>query len=396
MSRSALVIGEAIESEPQVTATLARFGVEEIVPVAEISAAFDLLSQRHVDVVFVAVDALTEPLLAQLDRAIRRERHTDVIGTGPKADPELMLRAMRAGIQEFLVRPVNPTDLAAALERQSRRGQSAGAAGMLIACYSAKGGLGVSSIVSNMACALASVHKAKRVAVADLVIPNGEQRLHFNASVAYDVGEVATKPDRLDQELLNSVLAPVRDGIWLLASSEDPEVDEMVDAGITNAILQQLRSSFHFTVVDCDKQLNDRTLAVLDAADRIVIVTQLTVSALRSTQRSLGIFRRLGYPNDKLCVVVNRLQSGEVISVGDAVQALKADIYFKLPNDYKVMAEAMSRGVSAAEVDSQSRIASAFAALATKLSGAGAAAAASKNGTAGSRSRLRELFTRKK
>ncbi len=395
MARTALVIGDAVERDANVSATLARFGVDEIVPVPEISAALDLLSQRHVDVVFVAVDALTEPLLAQLDRAIRRERNTDVIGTAPRADPEILLRAMRAGIQEFLVRPVNPADLAAALERQNRRSKGSGTSGTVIACYSAKGGLGVSSIAANLAFALASIHKAQRVAVADLVIPNGEQRLHFNASVAYDIGEVATKPDRLDQELLNSVLAPVRDGIWLLASSEDPEVDEMVDAAMANQILQQLRSSFHYTVVDCDRQLNDRTLAALDTADRLVIVTQLNVSALRSTQRSLGIFRRLGYPNEKLCVVVNRLQSGEVISISDAIEALKTEVFFKLPNDYKTMAEAMSRGVSAAEVDPQSRIAAAFKSLATKLSGTEAKVTAAKNGTA-AKSRLRGLFTRKK
>jgi pilus assembly protein CpaE len=395
MSRTALVIADAIDQETATTATLARFGVEEIISSVELTAALELLSHRHIDLVFVSVDSLTEPMLAQLDRAIRRERHTDVIGTGAKPDPDVMLRAMRAGIQEFLVRPVNQADLSAALERQMRRAKGAGTSGMVIACYCAKGGLGVSSIAANLASGLASLHRSKRVAVVDLVIPNGEQRLHFNASVAYDVGEVATKPDRLDQELLNSVLAPVRDGIWMLASSEDPEVDEMVDAAMANAVLQQLRTSFHYTVVDCDHQLNDRTLAVLDAADRILLVTQLNVSALRSTQRSLGIFRRLGYPNEKLCVVVNRLQSGEVISVSDAVDALKSDVYFKLPNDYKVMAEGVSRGASAREVDAQSKVAIAFTALATKLSGADASALRSKNG-APPRSRLRGLFTRKK
>jgi pilus assembly protein CpaE len=169
----------------------------------------------------------------------------------------------------------------------------------------------------------------------------------------------------------------------------------MVDANIANAILQQLRSSFHYTIVDCDHQLNDRTLAVLDTADRIVIVTQLNVSAMRSTQRTLGIFRRLGYSNEKLCVVVNRLQSGEVLSVSDAVTALKSDVFFKLPNDYKVMAEAMSRGVPANEVDAQSKIAAAFKSLATKLSGADASSLRSKNG-APARSRLGGLFSRKK
>ena len=399
MARQALVIGDAVESDDQIEATLARYGIDAIRRARTVGEALELIAQTHVDVVFVPMDALTEPQLVGLDRAVRGDRKTELVGTAPSQEPELMLRAMRAGIQEFLVRPIVAADLASAMDRISRRTSAGAALGTVLAVYSAKGGVGVSSVAAHLATSLAAVQAKSRVAVADLVVPNGEQRLLFNAGVAYDIADVAGKADRLDVELLNSVLAPVRDGVWLLASSERPEADDAIDAPVVNAVLQHLRSSYTYTVVDCEHQLNDRTLAALDAADRILYVTQLNVSALRGAQRALSLFRRLGYSADKLCVVVNRYQSGDVLTVSEATSVLKTEVYFRIPNDYKPMAESLTRGVPLSQVEGSSRLKQAFDQLARKLVGREALAGAGTGTTAeqnGSHSRLRSIFSRKK
>ena len=120
--------------------TLTRFGFSRITRVDRLPAVLDMLGGQHVDLVILPVDALDESLLARLDRSIRMERHTAVLGTAPATEPELMLRAMRAGIQEFLVRPLQPTELAASLERLLRRSVSTSVEGQVYAVYSAKGG----------------------------------------------------------------------------------------------------------------------------------------------------------------------------------------------------------------------------------------------------------------
>src|SRR5215217_7546580 len=111
MARQALLVGEALGGDDSIEQTLGRFGFSQLTRVANVKAALELLGQQHVDLVFVPIDALDESLLTRLDRAMRREKHTAVIGTAPVADPEFMLRAMRAGIQEFLVRPLEPAEL---------------------------------------------------------------------------------------------------------------------------------------------------------------------------------------------------------------------------------------------------------------------------------------------
>jgi pilus assembly protein CpaE len=394
MTRVAVLIGSAVGGEPSVDATLSRFGYTRILRVATLDAALERIAQEHIDLLAVPVDETDDTGLAAIERAARREHHMGVLATAPAHDPNLMLRAMRAGIQEFLIRPVAPADFVSALERLHRRAESTLLHGQVLAVFSAKGGVGTTTVAVNLASALASNHPSARVAIVDLSLPGGDVGILLNARPAYDMGALAPKIDRLDAELLNSVMTPASDGVWILAAPERADIADAIDAGAATAIIAQLRAAFAFTVIDCEHQLNDRTLAALDAADRILLLTELKVPALRAAQRTLAIFRRLGYPNEKLCVVVNRLQSGDVVSAAEASQVLKADIFYKLPNEYRTVSEAATAGRSVVDSHGESKLAWAFLQLAHKLGG-GALAGSVEAGVNG-RSVFRQIFSRKR
>jgi len=397
MARQALIVGKAAGSDEQLAEVLARFGFTKTHRVEDVAAAIEQLRQTHVDLVIVPLDGIADLQLAAFEREIRRERFTAVIGTAPKQEPELMLRAMRAGIQEFLVSPPDAKDLAAAVDRLMRRTMSTVQRGEIITVYSAKGGLGTSTVSANLAHGFAKNHPGARAALADLVIAGGDIRILLNLNPSYDLGNLVEKIDRIDADLLNSLLTPTSGGVWVLPAPDRPEADEMVDAGTVGTIIQHLRQNFQFTVLDCEHQLNERTLAALDAADRIVLVTQLNVGALRSTQRTVALCTRLGYSKEKLCVVVNRHQSGEVLSIADAEDVLKAPIFFKLPNDYRVASSAATNGLPVAEFEPASKLAWSFSQLSAKLGGATATAAngAHHQNGAGA-SRFKRLFARKR
>jgi pilus assembly protein CpaE len=106
----------------------------------------------------------------------------------------------------------------------------------------------------------------------------------------------------------------------------------------------------------------------------------------------MTIFRRLGYPTDKLCVVVNRYQSSDVVSTGDAARLLNADIFFNIPNDYKASTDAATDGVAIPSRQPHSKLGLAYLQLAQKL--AGGELPANKSQGNGSKSRLNQLFGR--
>lgn len=394
MTRLALVIGTALGAEPGVETTLGRFGYGRVLQAGTLEEALERIAVEHVDLLVVPVDAADDAALAAVERAARRERHMGILATAPAQDPALMLKAMRAGIQEFLLRPPAAAELVASLERLQRRSDAVTPDGQVYAVFSAKGGVGTTTVAVNLACALAANHGEARVAVADLALPGGDVGVLLNARPAYDMTALSAKIDRMDADLLNSVMTPASDGVWILAAPERVDAADAIDAGAVSAIVNQLRGSFRFSVIDCEHQLNDRTLAALDAAERILLLTELKVPSLRAAQRTLGIFRRLGYPNEKLCVVVNRLQSGDVVSAAEASQVLKADIFFKLPNEYQAVSESATAGRPIVESHPDSKLAWAFLQLAHKLGG-GTLAGSDEAGGNG-RSVLRQIFSRKR
>jgi pilus assembly protein CpaE len=371
MQRKALIVDGAAGSLDTATAVLTRFGFDEPSGAVNVGGALTELQHQTYDLLVLPLQDIDGLQLAAVERAVRGGRVSLTIGTAPRADSDLILRAMRSGIQEFLVYPPDPKDLASALDRLMRRTSTNGQQGVVFALYSSKGGVGTTSIVANLAHALAKGHKDSRVSIADLVVTDGDVRVFLNLKPAYDLGDLVKKLDRVDSELLFSLMTPYREGIWALPGPDNPEHDDLLDGATVSTIIDQLRSHFAFTVLDCEHHMSERTLAAMDIADRILLVTQLNVPALRSTQRSLAVCRRLGYANDKMCVVVNRFQSGEVLSLSDAREVLKCDVFWKLPNDYRTSAGALMKGIPVAEFDPTSKLAWSYGQLAAKLAGVG-------------------------
>ena len=392
MSRLALIVSES-SADQTLEQLLQRHGYSRVIQ-SSMAQALVTIEQQPVELLVVPIEAVDESQLAAVDRLNRRERGVAIIATGETTDPQLMLRAMRAGIQEFLVRPIAAAELSASLDRLARRTASAVINGQVYAVFGSKGGVGTSTAAVNLGHALTLIHPDARVAVADFALPGGDVRLLLNVRPPYDLADIAGKIDRIDADLLHSVMVPALDKLWVLAAPERPEADEEVDANVAATVVRQMRSAFHYSVLDCEHRLNDRSLAALDAADRIVLLTELKVPALRSAQRMISVFRRLGYPNEKLGVVVNRYQSEDVVSPAEAAEVLKAEIYFRIPNDYPTCSRASTEGVPIAVNAPQSKLAASYKQLASRLSGG--SEQESRSSTNGSRMKLRTIFNRKR
>lgn len=392
MQRRALIVDNAAGAPEAVTGVLARFGFSRATDAPSVEAGLAQMRDSRFELIVVPVQGITPAELISLEREIRKDATVAVIATAPSADSDLIVRAMRAGVHEFLVYPPKPEELAGAVERLMRRTRHEAQRGELIAVHSGKGGLGSTSIAVNVAQSLAAQRTDSRVALVDLVVTGGDVRVFLNLRPAYDLSHLIAKGSQVDAELLNSVLTSCPGGVWALPTGDTPEDEELFDSAAVTSILNLLRSQFAYTVVDCEHHLSEATLTALDLANRIVLVTQLTVPALRSTQRSLAICRRLGYEESKLCVVVNRYQSGDVLPVKDAEDLLQAPIFWKLPNDYKLSADSLTQGVPVTLQDVNAKLTRGYAELARKLSGVAGSGSFSRAATPSGGSRLRKLF----
>lgn len=359
-------VGEALSGENGALRPLQRFGFAPADTVPSISEALVRMRQVKYELVLVALDLLNAAELGSLERELRLQPTTRVMATSAHSDPELILRAMRSGIDEFLVRPLNSSDVATALERLTQRPSGDGKRGEVIAVFSAKGGMGTTTLAVNLAFQLARTNQALRIALVDLVPGQGDVRLALDLKASYDYDDLLSRKDRIDSDVLFSLLTSHR-GVWVLPASERLETVEPPHPEATGTILNQLRAHFDATVLDCGDLLAENTLAAFDASDRIVLVTQLTIPALRGTQRTLQLLGRLGYRDERLQIVVNRLHSGDTVSQAEASTALGHEIATALPNDYRLCTKALTRGMAVVELEPRSELSQGIAQLAKRL-----------------------------
>lgn len=221
---------------------------------------------------------------------------------------------------------------------------------LVVAVYGARAGVGVTTVTSALARAFQSICSAD-VVLAELdprVVRARSQRLNIAARgtsaadpaskggasrAEIDNGTAST--DRFAIPGLDAALVRQTDGLWMLAMTR-PRTPAVGDAKSVTVALDAMRRRFRVSVAELEHQVNERTLAALDAADRILLVTEGAVPSLRGTQRVLRLCHRLNYPDEKMCVVLNRCDVPGSLPAADVAAALKREIYWKIPDDSRL------------------------------------------------------------
>jgi pilus assembly protein CpaE len=203
-------------------------------------------------------------------------------------------------------------------EEPTPRSRPAG--GLVIAVYGARADVGVTTIAAGLARAFRSLGSHD---VAHAELDPRAVRARATAPNAED-------PERVPIPGLNAALVRAPDGVWTLAMTQ-PRTPAVGDAKGVTVALDAIRGRFPVSVAELEHQVNERTLAAFDAADRILLVTEGAVPSLRGTQRVLRLCRRLNYPDEKMCVVVNRFDAPESLPLADIAVALKREIFWKIP-----------------------------------------------------------------
>lgn len=317
------------------------------------------------------------------------------IAAGPVLPPELLLEAMRAGISEYLTEPVTLEALSAALDRVQRKlgvatnGSAARAPGKLLSTFSVKGGSGATTVATNLAIHLAQL-TGKKTLLVDLNLELGEVALFLGMQPRFTFVDMIRNLHRMDAELLASYLDRHESGVHLLAGPLDPGAADATTVEGIHQILGFLRQHYDFVVVDTSRSFDRVTLAALQEADEVFLVTRADIPSLRNIKRTLPLLERtVGRLEDKVRLVVNRYQPDDPISLEEVRRTLGMSVYATLANEYDVVIRSINSGKPVA-LDHKSKFNRELGALAVQVAGV-----ASKNGRKGPLGSFRTLFRRK-
>jgi Flp pilus assembly CpaE family ATPase len=301
-----------------------------------------LLEQRY-DVIVIDLDSNPEYAL-ELVESIGANGVATVMVYSAKADPDLLVRCMRAGAREFLTLPFAPNTMAeamvrAAARRPANRPKKAG--GKLLVFFGAKGGAGVTTLACNFAVALAQDTSQSTVLI-DLDLPLGDAALNLGLVAEYSTVNALQESSRLDASFLSKLLIKHDSGLYVLAApGKLPQYqasNESIDRLLTVA-----RQDFDSVVIDVGSRLDFAGTALFKEAKTVYLVTQAAIPELRNSNRLISQFFSSGGPN--LEIVINRYDPrAQGVSDDNITKALTRPAQWKIPNDFAAVRQMQNTG----------------------------------------------------
>ena len=287
---------------------------------------------------------------------------------------DVLRAALEAGAADFFALPLHAQELQKALIKLSRVKATTSAAGEVITVCGARGGLGVTTLAVNLACRIAATTGAG-VALADFDLQRGDVSAFLNVTSLNSLATIATAVGPVDEIFLAGTLTRHGSGLFVLPAPPQIEEADVIGHADAELALRLLRAQFRYAVVDTPRTIGPTTLAAFEQADRLLLVTDLSVPSVRAARRLIELWGRMNIPFDRIGLVFSAVAKGPV-SEHDAIRALGKDPILTLPRDDAAANNAMNAGVPLN--GKQSPLAAAVSELATKLTGMGSSAKAKR------------------
>jgi pilus assembly protein CpaE len=277
---------------------------------------------------------------------LRLERPaTGVILLRDKVDVWLLNQALQCGVRE-VVALGDDWALHTACERSrmvSARmlgGTAApppaerGPEGEIITVFAPKGGVGKTTLATNLGVVLAG--NGHHVCVVDLDIAAGDIAISVQLDPVRTLVNAVSMAGHLDTTGAGSLLTQYRPGLQMLLAPVTPSDAEKVNAALVSELLGVLRTMFEYVVVDTASYLNEHMLAAMDLSARLVLIATPDVPSLKNLRVTQDTLDLLSFPRANRYIVLNRADSNVGLSPDDVLRVLRAPIAAQIPSSRAV------------------------------------------------------------
>lgn len=252
-------------------------------------------------------------------------------------DVDLVLDFFRMGAADFLKVPVQGDEIKRLIQKTvelERKHESNGKEDThrAIALFSPKGGVGLTTLATNLAVELAR-NKVGKVLLLDLVLQHGNVGDILDLPSHYSLLNVIEDFDRLDSNLLENSLAKHPSGFYVLPCPKQPEDEDIVSSEKMTEIFQFFKGVFQYVIADVGHEFSKVAISYLDLADTVLLVTTPDVPSLYNVRSALNTFQRLGYSPEKVKVVLNRGQMKGAIDPQTIQKNLSVELFCQVADD---------------------------------------------------------------
>ncbi len=290
-----------------------------------------------------------------------------IIITSTNCSTDRIIKAMRMGAKEFLPKPILKEQVKRVLLMLNQDSEE-NSISKIITIYSNKGGIGKTTIATNLAYELSKATSDK-VALIDLNLQLGDISTFLNLNPAFDVAYIIKNLVEKNEDVILRAFEKYQNtNLFVLSDPVYIEQSESITPQQIEELFRALKKIFPYIIIDMSSNIDENSLKILDKSDWVLFTSIVNIPAIRNAQRCLSLFASRRYPKNKVKIILNRYMENEDIKIQDIENTLGENIYWKIPNNYFSIMESINKGVPVSEVNLNSNIANNFRDFATKIS----------------------------
>lgn len=336
--------------------------IELQVVASSIVAAADKIDPQGATVVLVDLDTGRDEEMAALERLMLRVGHwPPVIVVTGHFDAQAARTLLQMRVADCLVKPVPPIELVRTCARVTKPAAAEQAEAQIYTFLPAVGGAGVTTLAIQSAMLLLASGQKRRTStcLVDLNFQHGACADYLDLEPRLDLSEIEPRPERLDRQLLEVMTNYHASGLAVIAAPNKPAEMRSFDPDVVTRLLDLVASNFENVVIDMPRTWFSWTDSVLLGSNRLFIVSEMTVPSLKYTRKLVAAIRERMAEGPQPQVIVNRFEERLFVpgvKKNDIEQALGGDFTAAIPNFYRIVREAIDRGVPLDEVKPGNKI----------------------------------------
>jgi len=295
------------------------------------------VSQFPCDLILADLDPVA-PVVIECLRQLR-EAHPNlpIFALSKQTEGDVVLQALKAGIGEFLIKPLNIEELEQAALKVITSRADGKQPGKLLSVMGSAGGVGCTMLATNLAVELADMTEGdRRVAIVDLDFRFGHVATLLDVRGQHTVADLCSTQEELDPQMILQALVKHETGVHVLRRPHSFAQAEMITAAHCANVLTSLQGMFEYVVVDGPTRHDPGGRSVLDAADLNLMVLQLLVTSVRNTDRMVRELGAQGYNTDRVSFICNRLgRESAYLDVAQVETILNRKFFATITEDWK-------------------------------------------------------------
>jgi pilus assembly protein CpaE len=328
-------------------------------------------------------DALPDVVLLDLGRdaetffafgaQLRRIRpSTRLIAVSAISPPphQLLLQAMRCGVQDFLPKPASSVVLKELLSRymEEMGGEVRQSLNKLIVVMGSKGGVGTTTVAVNLGVHL-SVFAHNRVCLLDFAQPLGNAHLLLDVRPQFGIRDAVDNLERLDSLFFSGLLTQHKTKLHILAGATQPEEWQSIAVPPLERVVNVAQNSFDTVLLDMGSQFGTDWAPVLRTARMILIVAEANVPSLWTLQRRLVALTGLGVEGDRVRIILNRWHKGDENVLQGIQKDINRPVFACIPNDFRKASASVNLGAPLLENQQNNGLSLRYRQIAAQIAG---------------------------